>query len=171
LLKAIEQSRSRSIDSLIKDIAAAAAGLPREPGQKKINPSPATPAAEVVVPRVAEPMPGPVAEPVILVAKPVSVSAAASRVDEAEELPIPQLSEEEAIIAENREAESFNFVLKALPAVTVAEVGKASFPGEEDFDHAVASLPPGLAEKLRITLGAEFTALRPIAAGKLRKPL
>jgi DNA polymerase-3 subunit gamma/tau len=35
LLKAIEQSRSRSIDLLIKDIAAAAAGLPREPGQKK----------------------------------------------------------------------------------------------------------------------------------------
>jgi DNA polymerase III gamma/tau subunit len=169
LLKAIEQSRSRSIDSLIKDIAAAAAGLPREPGQKKINPSPSTPAVEVVAPRVVEPMPGPVAEPVILVAQPVS--AAVSRVDEAEELPIPQLSEEEAIIAENREAESFNFVLKALPAVTVAEVGKASFPGEEDFDHAVASLPPGLAEKLRITLGAEFTALRPIPAGKLRKPL
>lgn len=116
-------------------------------------------------------MPSPVAEPVIVVAKPVSMSVAASRVDEAEELPIPQLSEEETIIAENREAESFNFVLPALPAVTVAEVGKASFPGEEDFDNALASLPPGLAEKLRITLGAEFTALRPIPAGKLRKPL
>jgi len=171
LLKAIEQSRSRSIDSLIKDIAAAAAGLPREPGQKKINPSPATPAAAVVVPRAPEPMPGPGDPPVVFDAKAVPVSVAASRVDEAEELPIPQLSEEESIIAANNEAESFNFVLPALPAVTVAEVGKASFPGEEDFDDAVASLPPGLAEKLRITLGAEFTALRPIPAGKLRKPL
>ena len=41
----------------------------------------------------------------------------------------------------------------------------------KDFDEAVASLPAGLADKLRITLGAEFTALRPIPAGKLRKPL
>jgi hypothetical protein len=112
-----------------------------------------------------------VAAPVVFVAKPVPVSVAAARVDEVEELPIPQLSDEESIIAANNEAESFNFVLPALPAVTVAEVGKASFPGEGDFDNAVASLPPGLAEKLRITLGAEFTALRPIPAGKLRKPL
>jgi DNA polymerase-3 subunit gamma/tau len=171
LLKAIEQSRSRSIDSLIKDIAAAAAGLPREPGQKKINPSPATPAAEVAPIRAPEPMPAPVVASVVAVARTVPVPTPAARVDEADEPAIPQLSDEETIIAENREAESFNFVLPALPTVTVAEVGKASFPGEADFDEAVASLPPGLAEKLRVTLGAEFTALRPIPAGKLRKPI
>lgn len=74
-------------------------------------------------------------------------------------------------MAENREVESFNFVLPALPTVTVAEVGKVSFPGDKDFEDAVGSLPAGLAEKLRVTLGAEFTALRPIPAGKLRKPL
>lgn len=79
-------------------------------------------------------------------------------------------AEEEAIIAENREAESFNFVLPALPVTAVAETGKTSFPGDKDFDEAVSSLPAGLADKLRITLGAEFTALRPIPAGKLRKP-
>jgi DNA polymerase-3 subunit gamma/tau len=170
LLKAIEQSRSRSIDSLIKDIAAAAAGLPREPGQKKINPTLATPAAEVA-PRAPEPMPGPVVAPVVSVARTAPVPTPAARVDAAEEPVFPLLSEEENIIAENREAESFNFVLPALPTVAVAEVGKASFPGEADFDEAVASLPPGLAEKLRVTLGAEFTALRPIPAGKLRKPI
>ena len=116
-------------------------------------------------------MPAPVVAPVVSVARTVPVPTPAARVDEADEPAIPQLSDEETIIAENREAESFNFVLPALPTVTVAEVGKASFPGEADFDEAVASLPPGLAEKLRVTLGAEFTALRPIPAGKLRKPI
>jgi DNA polymerase-3 subunit gamma/tau len=35
LLKAIEQCKTRPIDHLIKDVATAAARLPREPGQKK----------------------------------------------------------------------------------------------------------------------------------------
>jgi DNA polymerase-3 subunit gamma/tau len=174
LLKAIEQSRSRSIDSLIKDIAAAAAGLPREPGQKKINPSPATPAGGSVAPRAPEPMPAPVAAPVVSkpsVAAPAAPAVAASLADEPTDGPPPLPLDEDTIIAENREAESFNFALPPLPTVTVAEVGKASFPGDKEFEDAVASLPAGLAEKLRITLGAEFTALRPIPAGKLRKPL
>ena len=33
------------------------------------------------------------------------------------------------------------------------------------------SLPPGLKDKLKTTIGADFTALRPIPAGKLRRPL
>ena len=171
LLKAIEQSRSRSIDSLIKDIAAAAAGLPREPGQKKINPSPATPAFEMAPIRAPEPLPAPVVAPVFAATRSAPMPAPDPRVEAPEEPVSPLLSDEETIIAENRETESFNFVLTALPTVPVAEVGEASFPGEKDFDDAVATLPPGLAEKLRITLGAEFTALRPIPAGKLRKPL
>ena len=175
LLKAIDQSRSRSIDSLIKDVAAAAAGLPREPGQKKIDASPAAPAAEPLSPRpvVSASVPAPVAPPILAArpAPPPSVSVASVSV-ETDGPPLDVASaEEEAIIAENREAESFNFVLPALPVTVIAETGKTSFPGDKDFDEAVASLPAGLADKLRITLGAEFTALRPIPAGKLRKPL
>ncbi|MDR2981319.1 MAG: DNA polymerase III subunit gamma/tau [Puniceicoccales bacterium] len=37
LLKAVEQSRSRAIDTLIKEISTLAAGLPQEAGQKKID--------------------------------------------------------------------------------------------------------------------------------------
>jgi hypothetical protein len=36
---------------------------------------------------------------------------------------------------------------------------------------AVNALPPGLKDKLKDTIGADFTALRPIPAGKLRRPL
>ena len=105
------------------------------------------------------------------VAAPAAPAVVASLADEPTDGPPPLPFDEDTIIAENREAESFNFALPALPTVTVAEVGKASFPGDKEFEEAVASLPAGLAEKLRITLGAEFTALRPIPAGKLRKPL
>jgi len=125
----------------------------------------------VVPTRAPEPLPAPVAVREVAVPRSAPLPAPVARVEEADEPVVPLLSDEEAIIAGNREAESFNFVLPALPAVPVAEVGKASFPGEKDFDDAVASLPPGLADKLRVTLGAEFTALRPIPAGKLRKPL
>jgi hypothetical protein len=118
-------------------------------------------------------MPAPVAAAAAPVApQPVSAPlVVANLADEPTDGPPPLPFDEDTIIAENREAESFNFALPALPTVTVAEVGKASFPGDKDFEEAVASLPPGLAEKLRLTLGAEFTALRPIPAGKLRKPL
>ncbi|MBC2593152.1 DNA polymerase III subunit gamma/tau [Ruficoccus amylovorans] len=39
LLRAIDQSRSRAIDSLIKELSQLAAGLPEDAGQKKISPS------------------------------------------------------------------------------------------------------------------------------------
>ena len=66
---------------------------------------------------------------------------------------------------------AFAFPAMALPVSQVAETGKSSFPGDKDFQDALAALPPGLAEKLRSTLGAEFTALRPVPAGKLRRPV
>ncbi|MEY2750352.1 MAG: hypothetical protein RLZZ550_323 [Verrucomicrobiota bacterium] len=174
LLKAIEQSRARSIDLLIKDIAAASAGLPREPGEKKINrylvppvnlfgdkPAPApTPAA------APAPSPAPRREaPAPIVDVPIEETAAFE-----ESLPPLDIAgaEEEAEQAAARNA--FAFPATALPIAKVAETGKTAFPGDKDFQEALAALPPGLAEKLRSTLGAEFTALRPVPAGKLRRP-
>ena len=78
-------------------------------------------------------------------------------------------AEEEAEQAVARSA--FAFPAMALPVSQVAETGKSSFPGDKEFQDALAALPPGLAEKLRSTLGAEFTALRPVPAGKLRRPV
>jgi DNA polymerase-3 subunit gamma/tau len=170
LLKAIEQSRSRSIDLLIKDIAAAAAGLPREPGQKKIRTTPAAPEA------VAEP----VAPAVPAEAPPAKFVATPSRfvdvpVEDSGNLEdsLPPLDVESA---ENEAANSdrradFVFPESALASLPVAEVGKTAFPGDKEFIEAVESLPPGLKDKLKTTIGADFTALRPIPAGKLRRPL
>ena len=77
-------------------------------------------------------------------------------------------AEEEADQAGRRD----DFVFPDLGAEVraVADQGRAAFPGDKDFQAAVESLPPGLREKLKETLGAEFTALRPVPAGRLRRP-
>ena len=78
--------------------------------------------------------------------------------------------------AENEAAHSdrradFVFPESSLASLPVAEVGKTAFPGDKEFIEAVESLPAGLKDKLKATIGADFTALRPIPAGKLRRPL
>ena len=173
LLKAIEQSRARSIDLLIKDIAAASAGLPREPGEKKINRylvppanlfgAPATVATAAVAPLPAASVSRPAAAPIVDV--PIEDTPAYE-----ESLPPMDIAgaEEEAAQAERRDG--FHFPPVDLPSLKVAETGKAAFPGDKDFQEALEALPPGLREKLKSTLGAEFTALRPVPAGKLRRP-
>jgi DNA polymerase-3 subunit gamma/tau len=168
LLKAIEQSRSRSIDLLIKDIAAAAAGLPREPGQKKIRATPAAPEVDVAVP-VA-----PVETPLVAIAATpsrfVDVPVEDTRNLEDSLPPIDVESAEAEAASSDRRAD-FVFPESALASLPVAEVGKTAFPGDKEFNEAVESLPAGLKDKLKSTLGADFTALRPIPAGKLRRPL
>jgi len=167
LLKAIEQSRSRSIDLLIKDIAAAAAGLPREPGQKKIRVSPAAPAGPETS---ATPPAGPSAErppePVRVVDVPVEDTPAFE-----DSLPPldTEVAEAEAMQAARRE--DFAFPGSDQAGLPVAEVGKTAFPGDREFQEAVDALPPGLRQKLKDTIGADFTSLRPVPAGKLRRPL
>ena len=159
LLKAIEQSRSRSIDSLIKDIAAAAAGLPRESGQKKIKtPEPAPASPEPVA--MAAPTPSRVVD--------VPIEDSGVLEDSLPPLDV-EAAEAEASQADRRE--TFAFPQAAAPFQAVAEVGKSAFPGDPEFQAAVKALPPGLKEKLKETIGAEFTALRPVPVGKLRRPL
>ncbi len=149
MLQAIESARARPIDALIKDIAAAAAGLPREPGQKKIGPPPAAPAA------LARPSPPEVPAPSSVedeAAPPLDVAAAEEAADLAgrrEEFVFPDLGDE---------------------VRSVSEQGRTAFPGDKDFQSAVDALPAALREKLKETLGAEFTALRPVPAGRLRRP-
>ncbi|MFM8903800.1 MAG: DNA polymerase III subunit gamma/tau [Verrucomicrobiota bacterium] len=157
MLQAIERARARPIDSLIKDIAAAAAGLPREPGQKKIGTPPPAPAA-VTPPPAAPAAPAqavpdePVAEDSGDSSPPLDVAAA----------------EDEADQAGRREAFVFPELEKSVPGVS--EQGRTAFPGDKEFQAAVDALPPGLREKLKETLGAEFTALRPVPTGRLRRP-
>jgi DNA polymerase-3 subunit gamma/tau len=170
LLKAIEQSRSRSIDLLIKDIAAAAAGLPREPGQKKIRTTLAAPeatAAPSAPPVTSEESAAPVAPtPSRFVDVPVEDAGNLE-----ESLPPLDVESAEAEAASSDRRADFVFPEAALAGLPVAEVGKTAFPGDKEFIEAVESLPSGLKDKLKSTIGADFTALRPIPAGKLRRPL
>ena len=171
LLKAIEQSRARSIDLLIKDIAAASAGLPREPGEKKIN-------------RYLVPPANLFGGGAGVVASPVSVAAIAVpalRPAPIEDVPIEDTTnyEEGLPPLESLGVEDdapppmpvsgFAFPGVAAAVAKVAETGKSAFPGDPDFQAALEALPPGLREKLQSTLGAEFTSLRPVPAGKLRR--
>ncbi len=156
MLKAIEQSRSRSIDSLIKDIAAAAAGLPREPGQKKINSSVPTPTVEVA--------PSAPIAPTI----PIAASTAEEPV---EEVAVDSLVvDDESMMSAAPTDNGFAYNLPVESSKPAAESAKPAFPGDKDFDAAVSALPPALREKLKETLGAEFTALRSVSANKLRRP-
>jgi DNA polymerase-3 subunit gamma/tau len=167
LLKAIEQSRSRSIDLLIKDIAAAAAGLPREPGQKKIRNSATAPAApESTVRPVPEATPALAPTPSRVVDVPIEDSGLLE-----ESLPPLDVEAAEAEASNSDRRPDFVFPESALASLPVAEIGKTAFPGDKEFLEAVNALPPGLKDKLKDTIGADFTALRPIPAGKLRRPL
>lgn len=166
LLKAIEQSRSRSIDLLIKDIAAAAAGLPREPGQKKIRTTPAAPEPVATPAAPAEETPAVAVTPSRFVDVPVEDIRNLE-----ESLPPLDVESAEAEAAGSDRRADFAFPEAALADLPVAEVGKTAFPGDKEFIEAVESLPPGLKDKLKSTIGADFTALRPIPAGKLRRPL
>ncbi len=163
LLKAIEQSRSRSIDSLIKDISAAAAGLPREPGQKKIKTSSAAPEPAPIVVAVAE-----VVMPTVSRIADVPIEDTVTFEDSLPPLDVGA-PEEEA--PPSPASTPFSFPDIAGEPLPVAEAGKSAFPGDKEFHDAVKALPPGLKEKLKETIGAEFTSLRAVPAGKLHRPL
>ena len=88
-----------------------------------------------------------------------------------ESLPPLDVDAAEAEASSSDRRADFVFPEAALASLPVAEVGKTAFPGEKEFVEAVNALPPGLKDKLKDTIGADFTALRPIPAGKLRRPL
>lgn len=160
LLKAIEQSRQRSIDLLIKDIAAAAAGLPRESGQKKINRPPVAP-AEITPPAPA-----------------VDSSAPSSREELIQPTPAKGGDDEDSLVVDDEsqlnpesQMDAFAFNLPTTESAPSSSVDtKPAFPGDKDFEAAVNALPAALRDKLKQTLGIEFTALRSIPADKLRRP-
>jgi hypothetical protein len=64
----------------------------------------------------------------------------------------------------------YKFDIPAGPATRPAESAKPLFPGDKDFDAAVKAMPQGLKDKLKETLGAEFTSLRSVSVDKLHRP-
>ena len=85
-----------------------------------------------------------------------------------QDFPLPRLRVEVAAWLEALDRGRGFLLLRGLP---VAEIGKTAFPGDKEVLEAVNALPPGLKDNLKDTIGADFTALRPIPAGKLRRPL
>jgi len=165
LLKAIEQSRARSIDSLIKDISAAAAGLPRESGEKKIKRTEVAPAAPVEQVVTRPPQSAQMMTPI----RDVPIEDSGRFEESLPPMDAPSTDDEAMQVSQS--AHVFSFPDTSVATQPVAEIGQSAFPGEKEFQEAVGNLPPGLTEKLRDTLGAEFTSLRPVPAGKLRRPL
>jgi len=156
LLKAIEQCKTRPIDHLIKDVAAAAARLPRESGQKKINSPQPTPAVEAS------------SEPTKVVVQ----ESVSSEVDiDEDQTSVTELSVgDDAGIMMDEKISDYKFDIPAGPATRPAESAKPLFPGDKDFDAAVKAMPQGLKDKLKETLGAEFTSLRSVSVDKLHRP-
>jgi len=152
LLKAAEQTRHRSVDALIRDLSAAANGLPREPGQKKIGTPP---------PAVAPAAPAPVAS-----AAPVASVASVPPAPPADDGPpddVLDVPEAAADLAESW-PEPSTAAAQVLPEAAPAR------PGAPEFDQALGAIPPGVRAKLKETLGAEFSQLRPLKPGALRRP-
>ncbi len=154
LLKSLEVARQRPIDALIRDLSAAANGLPREPGQKKIGtpPPPAAPAPAAPAPRPAAAEPpraddGPPDE-VLDAGAPAEPETEPEAWPEAPASPAPA----------------------GLPRPAAAPPAPAVRPGHPDFERALESIPKGVRAKLKETLGAEFTSLRPPPPGGLRRP-
>jgi DNA polymerase III subunit gamma/tau len=145
LLKAAEQTRHRSVDALIRDLGAAANGLPREPGQKKIGTPPPAAAPDPPVaaaPRAPVPPPAPLDD-----GPPEDVLDVPGPARETEVWPSADTAAE-----------------PALPEAPSAR------PGTPEFDQALGSIPPGVRARLKETLGAEFSQLRPLKPGTLRRP-
>jgi len=90
LLRAVDQSRARAIDTVIKRISGLVAGLPQEAGQKKIESTP-EPAPEKPKSKPETPPPAPESSSASLAPEPVSIEPAVgsspSQSDEAGELP------------------------------------------------------------------------------------
>lgn len=144
LLKAVDQTRQRSIDGLIKDLAGSANGLPKEPGQKKINTTLATAEAKVAVAVKTEK---------------VTKSAKSEVADE------PPL---DVAFAEAEAGAQAPFDASALLSQSQGE--EVVTPGSKEFSDAVESIPDSVRAKLKDALGAEFSQLRSLPPGKLRRP-
>jgi hypothetical protein len=77
---------------------------------------------------------------------------------------------DDAGIMMDEKTSDYKFDIPAGPATRPAESAKPLFPGDKDFDAAVKAMPQGLKDKLKETLGAEFTSLRSVSVDKLHRP-
>ncbi|MDR2862439.1 MAG: DNA polymerase III subunit gamma/tau [Puniceicoccales bacterium] len=198
LLKAVEQSRSRAIDTLIKEIASLAAGLPHESGQKKIDRAQAPESSPAPPPEAGEAPPPPVkknktpqgnrqdtpetlhaadAQPELDESRPATIAPPATPPPAALPESVPASPPREPDPREDAQSAAYDEgpPLESLGGAdeSFADSGETSggivkqeekqippsYPGTEDFDKAVASLPPAMLSLLTEELHARFKVL------------
>jgi hypothetical protein len=176
LLKAVEQSRTRAIDSLIKELANLSAGLPREAGQKKIDtaheedapPLPPAPRLTEIPPPAPPPPAVPAPPPAEETGPSPDLGKTYSAFDDSP--PMETLEDSAAEYDATRdsggEAED-GAAPQSANTPTVKETLPAAYPGSEDFAAALATIPPALTELLDKEFRATFTALIPVAKEKI----
>ncbi|MDR2513374.1 MAG: DNA polymerase III subunit gamma/tau [Puniceicoccales bacterium] len=174
LLKAVEQSRTRAIDSLIREIKNLAAGLPREAGEKKISLSfPVLPSESRPCQSSADEQMEPLRQ---AFAESPQEGASYEPRDDAEwpEMTdvVSELSSAEALLSPgNLDGLDAVFadedLLTMNPVVNKQESGtpllSVARPGSPDFEKAVAQLPQSIKTLLDDKFHAGFTGLAPIA--------
>lgn len=183
LLKAVEQSRSRAIDTLIRDLASLAADTPPGAGLKKISRPrlaselyvsgsvkvarpeispllvPVRAEGKAAGARVSSPAPVPKTSPAPApapAAKPASAAkpSPAAVVDSFSDGPPLEDMESQGDFTDATPAEFRDAPGEAGPPKAVA-----SLPGDADFEAAVEALPPVLRESLNKNFRAKFTEL------------
>jgi len=152
LLRAAEQTRHRSVDALIRELGAATNGLPTEPGQKKIGISPPS-APSPSLARTPEPLAQPVTEP----ARETGASS-------------PDDGPPDDVLEASVDASGSNWSVSSDPVEPAAPEAPPARPGAPEFDQALGAIPSGVRAKLKETLGAEFSQLRSLKPGSLRRP-
>jgi hypothetical protein len=68
------------------------------------------------------------------------------------------------------DASGSNWSVSSDPVEPAAPEAPPARPGAPEFDQALGAIPSGVRAKLKETLGAEFSQLRSLKPGSLRRP-
>ena len=184
LLKAVEQSRTRAIDSLIREIKTLAAGLPQEAGEKKIStsppaqplegrywPDPASAQTEAAQ-QATTGQTGTEEQTPSSSVLPAADTAWELKEDAQWTANMPELASDGEMLAQeniggadeafaSEDSSAMNLIMNrqetATPLLPLAR------PGSPDFERAVAQLPANIKILLDDKFHATFTVLAPIA--------
>jgi DNA polymerase-3 subunit gamma/tau len=155
LLTAVEQSRSRAIDQLLRDLSAAQADLPPEAGQKKIERSPRPAArAEPAAPVPAAP------------SQPAPEAANTDRDDDS--IPGDEVIDADIAITDTFGSSQDWDQARPVAAIPVSpDALEPALPGSPEFNEALERIPEVTRTLLKEVFRGEFKAVRSVSADRL----
>ena len=155
LLTAVEQSRSRAIDQLLRDLSAAQADLPPEAGQKKIERSPRpTARAEPAAPaHAAPPQPAP---------------EVANTDHDDDSIPGDEVIDADTAITDTFGSSQEWDQARPVAAIPVSpDALEPALPGSPEFNEALERIPEATRTLLKEVFRGEFKAVRSVSADRL----